>query len=93
MTLTLPRRAAARAGRCRVRVGQLSPLDPLEMDTLFDGVDFAALDRDGDGRIQIAPDSSDEETVAAYNAIRRTFQTHDHFVVQPRSSPSAEESR
>jgi hypothetical protein len=62
---------------------RLSPLDPLEMDTLFDGVDFAALDADGDGSIQITPDVSDEATVAAYNTIRRAFQTHDHFVVQP----------
>lgn len=60
---------------------RLSPLDPLEMDTLFDGVDFDALDADDDGRVEIVPDAGDEETVAAYNAIRRRFQTHDHFVV------------
>jgi hypothetical protein len=62
---------------------RLSPLDPLEMDTLFDGVDFAALDTDGDGHIPITPDTGDDASVAAYNAIRRRFQTHDHFVVQP----------
>jgi hypothetical protein len=61
----------------------LSPLDPVEMDTLFDGLDFLSLDADGDGHIQIAPDSTDEATVAAYNAFRRRFQTHDHFAIQP----------
>jgi hypothetical protein len=61
---------------------RLSPLDPREMDTLFDGVDFDTLDDDADGRVRIAPEASDDATLAAYNAIRRRFQTHDHFVVQ-----------
>jgi hypothetical protein len=60
---------------------RLSPLDPLEMDTLFDGIDFAALDNDEDGHVSIAPAATDEGTVAAYNLVRRSFQTHDHFVV------------
>ena len=62
---------------------RFTPLDPLEMDTLFDGVDFAALDGDGDGYVAIDPEARDEASVAAYNLIRRAFQTHDHFVVQP----------
>jgi hypothetical protein len=54
-------------------------LDDLEGDTLFDGVDFATLDTDTNGDVVIAPDVA---TVAdAYNALRRTFQTHDHFRV------------
>ena len=63
---------------------RFNPLDPLEMDTLFDGVDFAALDADADGRVELDPRAADEATAAAYNLIRRVFQTHDHFVVQSR---------
>lgn len=53
--------------------------DDLEGDTLFDTVDFAALDADGDGELLIGPDVAAVED--AYNALRRTFQTHDHFRV------------
>jgi hypothetical protein len=62
---------------------RLSPLDPLESDTLFDGVDFAALDADADGQLGIDPAAEDEPVVAAYNLIHRAFQSHDHFVVEP----------
>ncbi len=57
--------------------------DPQEGDTLFDGVDFAALDVDGDGQVSIDPASTEAPVVAAYNLLRRTFQTHDHFDVRP----------
>jgi hypothetical protein len=63
---------------------QLRPLDPLEMDTLFDGIDFVALDGDGDLHVRIEPQAIDEATVAAYNAVRRELQSHDHFVVHAR---------
>jgi hypothetical protein len=62
---------------------RLSPHDALENDSLFDGVDFAALDGDGDGSLWIEPSSADEGVVDAYNHIHRAFQAHDHFVVQP----------
>lgn len=53
------------------------PQDALEGDTLFDGVDFAALDSDGDGHITLAPgDSAVEDT---YNRFTRVFLTHDHY--------------
>ena len=55
-------------------------IDPLEQDTVLDGIDFVALDADGDGQVQIAPDDADMEE--AYNTFRRTFQTHDHFEVR-----------
>ena len=51
--------------------------DPYEGDTLFDGIDFQALDRDGDGVVTLLPDDGEE----ASNLFRRTFQTHDHFEV------------
>ena len=49
--------------------------DPNESDTLFDGLDFAALDSDGDGEVVL----SEAATPDAYNLLRRTLQTHDHF--------------
>jgi hypothetical protein len=63
---------------------RLSTRDELEDDTLFDGVDFVALDRDADGTVVIEPTASDPADVVAYNAIRRVFQTHDHFSVHPK---------
>lgn len=61
---------------------RLTPLDPLEEDTLFDGIDFVALDFDGNGFVHIDPRAMDEAIVAAYNRVRRAFQTHEHFVLQ-----------
>ena len=54
-------------------------VDPIEGDTLFDGVDFAALDDDRDGQVSIEPEVPNVET--AYHRLRRTFQSHDHFSV------------
>lgn len=62
---------------------RLSARDELENDTLFDGLDFAALHHDADGTVVIQPAASDAVDVAAYNTIRRAFQTHDHFSVRP----------
>lgn len=59
---------------------RLMPHDALEGDTLFDGIDFAALDADGDAEVLIAPGVA--AAVDAYNVLRRTLQTHDHFVVE-----------
>jgi len=58
---------------------QLLVDDPTEDDTLFDGVDFAMLDDDGDHHIVI------EEGTEAYNRLRRNTQAHDHYgvVVHP----------
>ncbi len=56
--------------------------DAWEGDTLFDDLDFAALDSDGDGQLSIDPTATDEALVEAYNELRRTFQTHDHFEVR-----------
>ena len=56
--------------------------DPLEGDTLFDGIDFSALDEDADGTLAIGPDATSPAVVDAYNLLRRTFQTHDHFDIR-----------
>lgn len=64
----------------RERLGvRLATRDPLEGDTLFDGLDFAALDGDGDGEVVLEEGSGEAALVDAYNVLRRTFQTHDHF--------------
>lgn len=52
---------------------QLVPVDPIEGFSLFDGLDFAALDLDGDGVVTIVP--GDE----AHNFVRRTVQSHVHY--------------
>ena len=57
---------------------RLELIDPVEGDTLFDDVDFLSLDPDSDGLVRIAPGVSHVED--AYNHVRRTFQTHDHWV-------------
>lgn len=60
----------------------LMPTDPFELDSLFDGIDFFVLPEE-DGEVFIVPDSSDVGIEQAYNRLRRTFQTHDHFLIQP----------
>lgn len=54
---------------------ELYTRDPIEGDTIFDGLDFALLDDDGDHVIVIEPDTD------AYNLLRRSTQAHDYFGV------------
>lgn len=56
--------------------------DPLENDTLLDGVDFALLDGDGDNQVLIEQSSPDAPSADACNTVRRILQTHDHFLVR-----------
>ena len=56
-------------------------IDPIEGDTLFDGIDFAAIDEDADGQIEISPEATGLE-LDAYNQLRRTLQSHDHYRVE-----------
>lgn len=46
---------------------------PGAQETLFEGVDFEALDQDSDGAIQIAPGEP------AHNLIRRALSTHEFY--------------
>jgi len=57
---------------------QLMTRDPLEGDTLFDGIPFADLPRD-EGSVEMGAGSTDAAMIEAYNTLHRTFQTHDHF--------------
>lgn len=52
------------------------PTDPIENDTIYDGLDFAALAPNGDGVIEIRPGSTE------HNVFRRPIQTHDHYAIQ-----------
>jgi hypothetical protein len=52
--------------------------DPGAPGTVFDGIDFLALDEDGDGHVVIEPGSD------AHNVLRRTLQKHDFWEVVPR---------
>lgn len=56
----------------------LAVVDPIESDTIFDGVDFHALDDDGDGHVVLTSESE------AYNRLRRNLQAHDHYLTQVR---------
>lgn len=51
-------------------------IDPFEGDTLFDGVDFRALDGDGDGMVEIFP--GDE----AHDSLMKALVRHDHWGVE-----------
>lgn len=57
---------------------QLVPQSPTSPDTIFDGVDFAAADGDGDGVVEVI--AGDE----AHNRLVRGTQSHDFYRVQPR---------
>ena len=56
----------------------LYTLDPSESDTLFDGLDFALLDEDGDGVVEIEPGQT------AHNILMKTLIRHDHFGMEVR---------
>ncbi|HVK75189.1 MAG TPA: hypothetical protein VM734_17790 [Kofleriaceae bacterium] len=55
----------------------LLPTDPVEGDTVYDGLDFAALPATTDGVIEIRPGA------AAHNVLRRAIQVHDHYALHP----------
>lgn len=47
--------------------------DHVDDVSLFDGLDFAALDEDADGKLAIAPGDG------SHNVLRRTLQSHVHY--------------
>src|SRR5690606_3652864 len=56
----------------------LLPAEKIEGKTVWDGVDLAALDGDGDGRVAIRPGED------AHNVLRRAFQVHDFYQIDVR---------
>ena len=68
----------------------LDVADPLEGDTLFDGIDFERLPIGSDGVATLRNPSGDDPTgedAQPANLLRRRLLTHDHYQVQaaPRS--------
>lgn len=57
---------------------QMVALDQVEGDTLFDGLDFEALDDDGDGNVAIVPGDP------AHNIVRRALPSHAfYYIIAP----------
>lgn len=57
---------------------QLEATDPVESRSMFDGLDFGALDDDDDGEVVIEPG------MAAHNIFVRTIQSHVHYNAEAR---------
>jgi len=57
---------------------ELFPTDPVKGASVWSGVDFAALDTDGDGAVSIRPGED------AHNVLRRNLQIHDHYNIDIR---------
>lgn len=65
-------------GETRATLGlAFTTIDPFEQDTVFDGLDFFALEDAVEGPLVMGPSD------AAHNLLRRTLFTHDHFLVIP----------
>ena len=56
----------------------LAVVNPVEADTVFDGIDFHALDDDADGHVVLEPETD------AYNRVRRQLQAHSHYITRVR---------
>lgn len=61
---------------------ELLLVDPLEGGTLLDDIDFQALPADANGVVKLSPGSSEPPLAEAYDGLRRTLQTHDHFKIR-----------
>ena len=55
-----------------------------ELDTIFDDMDFLALDADEDGILLLEPPAEDaavDDAVRAYNIFKNKLEKHDHFIL------------
>jgi len=57
---------------------RFDPVDTIEGDTVFDGIDFVALDDDRDGFVEL----SSEQNTEAWAVLRRNLQVHDHYAIE-----------
>lgn len=64
---------------------RLHTLGVVDQDSLFDGVDFAALELDQEGVARIYAGTRDPASQHAYTLIRRSFQTQEQFDIQATS--------
>ena len=53
-------------------------VDPIEGDSIFEGIDIVGLDTDGDGFVELSDDAQPE----AWATLRRNLQVHDHYAVE-----------
>jgi hypothetical protein len=67
-----------RSGVQRTLALEMDLTSPVDGKHVFAGVDFAALDEDGDGEVAIRPGD------AAHNILRRSVQVHDFYRVAVR---------
>lgn len=57
---------------------RFDPVDTIEGETIFDGIDFVSLDDDRDGFVELSVDENTE----AWATLRRNLQAHDHYAVE-----------
>ncbi|MEM6295236.1 MAG: hypothetical protein AAGA54_28450 [Myxococcota bacterium] len=57
---------------------RFDPVDSIEGDSIFDGVDLVSLDDDRDGFVEL----SATEHTEAWATLRRNLQVHDHYAVE-----------
>ena len=67
-----------RSGIQRTLALEMDLTDPVDGKHVFTGVDFAALDGDGDGEVAIRPGDD------AHNILRRSVQVHDFYWIAVR---------
>lgn len=58
------------------------PVDPIEGDTLFDGIAFDSLPLGDDGTVEISNDAPSESTRKAHDLLESRFLTPDHFLFE-----------
>lgn len=59
--------------------------DPVEGDTLFDGLDFEQLDEDHDGSVTLTPGETAHQEM--YHTFRRALLSHDHYSLHLEEAP------
>ncbi len=57
---------------------RFDPVDMIEGETIFDGIDFVSLDDDRDGFVELSAEVNTE----AWATLRRNLQAHDHYAVE-----------
>ncbi len=67
-----------RSGNQRTLALEMDLTSPVDGRNVFSGLDFAALDDDGDGEVTIRPGD------AAHNILRRSVQVHDFYLIAVR---------
>lgn len=75
----MPFAAGVRAGVPLAIGFELLPIDPVERDTLFDGIEFAGLPTAGDGVVHIESSAPHAGVADAYERVSSAFYAASHF--------------